>query len=129
MATAIAPAAPQGVVARLPRGTRALAARPPRGQRAGQGRSQAQGQTTRSCARKRGSRHEEPHPEIEEPRTADEFIARYRDVRRHLYSPATALELADGKTRTDHVTRKAIATIPEPFREPDQRPSQTPVQY
>ena len=70
-----------------------------------------------------------PHSEIEEPRTADELIARYRDVRRRLYSPATALELADGKTRTDHVTRKAIATIPEPFREPDQRPSQTPVQY
>jgi hypothetical protein len=70
-----------------------------------------------------------PHSEIEEPRTADKLIARYRDVRRRLYSPATALGLADGKTRTDHVTRKAIATIPEPFREPDQRPSQTPVQY
>jgi hypothetical protein len=39
---------------------RALAARPPRGLRAGQGRSQAQGQTTRSCARKRGSRHDKP---------------------------------------------------------------------
>ena len=66
-----------------------------------------------------------PHSEIEEPRTADKLIARYRDVRRRLYPPATALGLADGKTRTDHVTRKAIATIPEP----DQRPSQTPVQY
>ena len=44
-----------------------------------------------------------PHSEIKEPRTADELIARYRDVRRRLYTPATALELADGKTRTDHV--------------------------
>jgi hypothetical protein len=70
-----------------------------------------------------------PHSEIEEPRTADELIARYRDVRRRLYSPATALELADGKTRTDHVTCKAIATIPVPSREPEQRPSQTPFQY
>jgi hypothetical protein len=70
-----------------------------------------------------------PHSEIEEPRTANELIARYRDVRRRLYSPATALELADGKTRTDHVTCKAIATIPEPSREPEQRPSQTPFQY
>jgi chromosomal replication initiation ATPase DnaA len=50
-------------------------------------------------------------------------------VRRRLYSPATALELADGKTRTDHVTCKAIATILEPSRKPEQRPSQTPFQY
>ena len=35
--------------------------------------------------------------------------------------------LGDGKTRTDLVTCKAIATIPEPSREPEQRPSQTPV--
>ena len=60
-----------------------------------------------------------PHSEIEEPRTADELIARYRDVRRRLYSPATALELADGKTRTDHVTCKAIATIPSPPASPN----------
>ena len=70
-----------------------------------------------------------PHSEIKEPRTADELIARYRDVRRRLYSPATALELADGKTRTDHVTCKAIAIAPQPSREPEQRPSQTPFQY
>jgi hypothetical protein len=70
-----------------------------------------------------------PQSEIEEPRTADELIARYRDVRRRLYSQATALELADGKTRTDHVTCKAMATIPEPSREPEQRLSQTPFQY
>ena len=70
-----------------------------------------------------------PHSEIQQPRTADELIARYRDVRRRLYYPATALELADGKTRTDQVTCKAIAAIPEPFREPEQQPSQTPFQY
>ena len=70
-----------------------------------------------------------PHSEIQQPRTADELIARYRDVRRRLYYPVTALELADGKTRTDQVTCKAIAAIREPFREPEQQPSQTPFQY
>ena len=69
------------------------------------------------------------HSEIEEPRTAAELIARYRDVRRRLYSPATPLELADGKTRTNPATRKAIAAIPEPSRQPERRPSETPFQY
>jgi len=57
-----------------------------------------------------------PHSEIEEPRTAAELIARYRDVRGRLYSPAPPSELADGKTRTDPAPCKAIATTPKPCR-------------
>jgi hypothetical protein len=69
------------------------------------------------------------HSEIGEPRTAAELIARYRDVRRHIYSPATRSELADGETRTDHAASKAIATIPKPFRQPSPRPFETQFQY
>ena len=68
--------------------------------------------------------------EIEEPRTAAEIIARYRDVRRRLYSPATPSKLAENReARTDHATCKALATIPEPSGEPELRPSETPFQY
>ena len=35
----------------------------------------------------------------------------------------------DDKTRTNHAACKAIATIPEPSRQPEQRPSETPLQY
>jgi hypothetical protein len=67
---------------------------------------------------------------IEEPRTAAELIARYRDVRRRLYSPATPLELADdGETRTDQAASKAIATIPAPSRQAEPWPPETPFQY
>jgi hypothetical protein len=69
------------------------------------------------------------HSEIEEPRTAAELIARYRDVRQRLYSPAAAPELADGKTRTNPAACKAIGTIPEPCRQPEPRPFETPFQY
>ena len=76
-----------------------------------------------------------PHSEIEEPRSSQtNYRSRYR--RRaacRLYFPlqrrSGLVWLADGKTRTDLVTCKAIATIPEPSREPEQRPSQTPFQY
>jgi hypothetical protein len=69
------------------------------------------------------------HSEIQEPRTAAELIARYRDVRRRLYFPATPPKLANGETRTNHTTHKAIATIPVPSREPEPRPSEAPFQY
>ena len=69
------------------------------------------------------------HSEIEEPRTAAELIAPYRDVRQRLYSPAAAPELADGKTRTNPAACKAIGTIPEPCRQPEPRPFETPFQY
>jgi hypothetical protein len=68
-----------------------------------------------------------PTFEIEEPRTAAELIARYRDVRRRLYSPATPPKL--GCSETDSAPRKAIATIPNPSRQPEPRPSETPFQY
>ena len=35
----------------------------------------------------------------------------------------------DSETRTNHAACKAIATIPEPSREPEPRPSETPFQY
>jgi hypothetical protein len=70
-----------------------------------------------------------PHSEIEEPRTAAELIARYREVRRRLYSPANPLKLASREAGTDHAARKAIATIPEPSRQPEPRPPETPFQY
>jgi hypothetical protein len=57
------------------------------------------------------------HSELEEPRTAAELIARYRDVRRRLYSPATLPKL--GSSETDHAARKAIATIPNPPASPN----------
>jgi hypothetical protein len=53
---------------RLPRVPRALAARRPRGLGAGQGRRQAQGQTTSSCAQTRGADMSRHDPEIEELR-------------------------------------------------------------
>jgi Bacterial dnaA protein helix-turn-helix len=65
--------------------------------------------------------------EIEEPRTAAELIARYRDVRRRLYSPASPPKL--GSSETDHAARKAIATMPNPSRQPEPRPPETPFQY
>jgi hypothetical protein len=59
------------------------------------------------------------HSEIEEPRTAAELIARYREVRRRLYSPATRSELADGETRTNSDACEAIAAILEPRASPN----------
>jgi hypothetical protein len=95
----------------------------------GRGEEKPKARQPSSCARKRGVNMTRHDPEIEEPRTAAELIARYRDVRRRLYSPATASELADGKTRTDHATYEAIATIPELSRQPEPRQSETPFQY
>jgi Bacterial dnaA protein helix-turn-helix len=69
------------------------------------------------------------YSEIEEPRTAAEIIARYRDVRRRLYSPATPPKLANSETRTDSAPCKAIAPIPGPSREPKPPPSETPFQH
>jgi hypothetical protein len=69
------------------------------------------------------------HTEIEEPRTAAEIIARYRDVRRRLYSPASPLKLASNETQTDQAACKAITTIPTPSRQPEQGPSEIPLQY
>ena len=69
------------------------------------------------------------HSEIEEPRTAAEIIARYRDVRHRLYSPASPPKLASNETRTNHAACKAITTIPAPSRQPEQGPSETPLQY
>jgi hypothetical protein len=69
------------------------------------------------------------HSEIEEPRTAAELIARYRKVRRRLYSPATLPKLANGETRTDHAASKATARILELSRQPEPRPSETQFQY
>jgi hypothetical protein len=69
------------------------------------------------------------HSKIEEPRTAAELIARYRDVRRRLYSPAGPPKLVCSETRTDSAACKAIATIPSPSRQPEPRPSETPFQY
>jgi Bacterial dnaA protein helix-turn-helix len=69
------------------------------------------------------------HSEIEEPRTAAEVIARYRDVRRRLYSPATPPKLANSETRTDSTPCTAIAPIPGPSREPEPPPSETPFQH
>jgi Bacterial dnaA protein helix-turn-helix len=69
------------------------------------------------------------HSEIEEPRTAAELIARYRDVRRRLYAPASPPKLASNETRTDHAACKAIPTIPAPSRQLEQRQSRTPLQY
>jgi Bacterial dnaA protein helix-turn-helix len=70
-----------------------------------------------------------PYAEIEEPRTAAELIARYREVRRRLYSPASPPKLASSETGTTHPARKAIATLPPPACEPEPRPSETPFQY
>jgi Bacterial dnaA protein helix-turn-helix len=67
--------------------------------------------------------------EFAEPRTAAELIARYQDVRRPLYAPIPCLKLTDDRTQTDPITSKAIAAIPEPSRQPEQRPSQTQFQY
>ena len=69
------------------------------------------------------------HSEIEEPPTAAEIIARYRDVRRRLYSPASSPKLASNETRTDPAACKAITTIPAPSRQPEQGPSRTPLHY
>jgi hypothetical protein len=69
------------------------------------------------------------HSEIEEPRTAAELIARYRDVRRRLYSPGSPPKLVCSETRTDSAACKAIATIPLPSRQPEPRLSETPFQY
>jgi hypothetical protein len=108
MATASAGRADKG----LSRGSRAFRAPLRRDRLAvcGQGRGEAKPRAEQPAPALESEEADmtSPHSEIEEPRTANELIARYRDVRRRLYSPATALELADGKTRTDHVTCKAI---------------------
>ena len=59
----------------------------------GQGRGEAnhKGQTT-APALESEEADMNSHSEIEEPRTAAEIIARYRDVRRRLYSPANSVK-------------------------------------
>ena len=97
----------------------------------GQGRGEAnhKGQTT-APALESEEADMNSHSEIEEPRTPAEIIARYRDVRRRLYSPATPSKLAENReARTDHATCKALATIPEPSRGPEPLPAETPFQY
>jgi Bacterial dnaA protein helix-turn-helix len=69
------------------------------------------------------------HFEVEEPRTAAELIARYREVRRRLYSPASPPKLASSEIGTTHPARKAIATIPPSARQREPRPSETLFQY
>ena len=69
------------------------------------------------------------HTEIQEPRTAAELIARYREVRRRLYSPATPPKLVNSETRTDSAPCTATAPIPGPSREPEPPPSETPFQH
>jgi hypothetical protein len=69
------------------------------------------------------------HSEIEEPTTTAELIARYREVRRRLYSLATLPNFANGETRTNHAASKATARILELSRQPEPRPSETQFQY
>jgi hypothetical protein len=119
MATASTGRADKGS-SRDPARSAALAARPPRGRRAGQGEAKPKAKQPAPALKSEEADMNSPHFQIEEPRAAAELIARYRDVRRRLYSPATSSELAGGKTRTDPAACKAIATTPEPCRQPEQ---------